>query len=73
MSWFRPRRYGSRSVISDKNGTKGAAQDPNGNTVTKAYWDASRDGRLKSVTTPRITNNGSGAALSSSPPNSRRR
>jgi RHS repeat-associated protein len=56
------------NAVTTKRDTSGRTRtvtDPNGNTTTSAYWDATRDGRLKSVTYPRITNNGSGAALTS--------
>jgi RHS repeat-associated protein len=53
------------SSARDAAGKIRIVTDPNGNTTTRAYWDASRDGRLKTLTYPRITNNGSGPSLTS--------
>ncbi len=51
------------TTTRDTDGRTRTVTDPNGNVVTNAYWDASRDGRLKSTTYPKITNNGSGPTL----------
>jgi RHS repeat-associated protein len=40
------------STTTDTSGRVRKVTDPNGNSVTYGYWDASRDGRLKSVTSP---------------------
>ena len=47
----------------DTSGRTRAVTDPNGNITTSTYWDATRDGRLKQISYPRITNNASGSAL----------
>lgn len=53
------------TTTRDTSGRTRTVTDPNGNTITYSYWDAKRDGRLKSVAYPRITNNGNGTALTS--------
>ncbi len=42
------------STDRDPSGRIRSVTDPNGNTVTRGYWDASRDGRLKRIIMPRI-------------------
>lgn len=55
----------SVSTTRDTDGRIRTVTDPNGNTRTYTYWTASQDGRLKSITSPRITDNGTGTALTS--------
>ncbi|RTL29129.1 MAG: type IV secretion protein Rhs [Burkholderiales bacterium] len=53
------------TTLRDTGGRTRSVTDPNGNTVTSSYWDATRDGRLKSVTYPLILDNGRGGQLTS--------
>lgn len=46
--------YNEVYLSRDATGRVRATTDPNGNTVANTYWDASRDGRLKSTTWPVI-------------------
>lgn len=47
----------------DLSGKPRSITDPNGNTITYEYYDSSRDGRLKTVTQPKIQTYSSGHAL----------
>ena len=52
-------------TLRDTSGRTRSVTDPNGNVTNYAYWDASKGGRLRSVTSPRVSNNGSGPSLTS--------
>ena len=49
-------------INRDTEGKVRGVTDPNGNIRSTSYWDASRDGRLKSVATPAIQSYSSGQA-----------
>lgn len=51
------------STTRDTDGRVRTVTDPNGNTVSYDYYGPEGDGRLKRVTYPRITNNGTGPTL----------
>lgn len=46
----------------DPDGKPRAITDPNGNTVAYDYYDATKDGRLKKITQPKIQTYGAGRA-----------
>jgi RHS repeat-associated protein len=50
----------SVTTVRDVSGRVRTVTDANGNTTTYDYWDASKNGRLKSVTTPAVKHNGTG-------------
>ena len=49
----------------DAKGRVRVVTDPNGNAVVYDYWDTTRDGRLRKITSPKIGANGTGPALNS--------
>ncbi|WP_124945834.1 DUF6531 domain-containing protein, partial [Sulfurirhabdus autotrophica] len=51
------------SSSRDADGKVRSITDPNGNTVSNTYWDATRDGRLKTVSSPAIQSYTSGRTL----------
>jgi YD repeat-containing protein len=51
------------TTTRDLDGKVRSVTDPNGNATVYEYWDATKDGRLKKTTAPKIQSFAAGAAL----------